>query len=96
MKLTGTGLAPADVVAVARDEAPVALDSRARAAMEKSAAIVARIAASDEPAYGVSTGFGSLATTPIPAERREQLQRALIRSHAAGMGPAVEREACGR
>ena len=93
VELTDTGLAPADVVAVARDEAAVALGARARAAMEKSAAIVARIAASDEPAYGVSTGFGSLATTPIPAERREQLQRALIRSHAAGMGPAVEREA---
>ena len=93
VELTGTGLAPADVVAVARDEAAVALGARARAAMERSAAIVARIAASDEPAYGVSTGFGSLATTPIPAERREQLQRTLIRSHAAGMGPAVEREA---
>jgi histidine ammonia-lyase len=42
--------------------------------------------------YGVSTGFGSLATTVIPPERREELQRALIRSHAAGIGPAVEDE----
>ena len=42
--------------------------------------------------YGVSTGFGSLAGTWIPAERREELQRSLIRSHAAGMGPPVERE----
>src|ERR671930_367500 len=55
-------------------------------------AAVARLAASDEPAYGVSTGFGSLASVAIPAERREELQRALIRSHAAGMGPPVERE----
>src|SRR5581483_2026949 len=82
----------ADVVAVARDRAPVAISSGAREAMERSAAIVARLAASDEPAYGVSTGFGSLATTPIPAARREELQRALVRSHAAGMGPPVERE----
>jgi len=92
IELTGSGLRPADVVAVARDRAPVAISSGAREAMERSAAIVARLAASDEPAYGVSTGFGSLATTPIPAARREELQRALVRSHAAGMGPPVERE----
>jgi len=60
--------------------------------MEQSAAVVARLAAFDEPAYGVSTGFGSLANVVIPADRREELQRALIRSHAAGMGPPVERE----
>jgi histidine ammonia-lyase len=60
--------------------------------MAESAAIVERLASSPEPAYGISTGFGSLATTPIPAERREELQRALIRSHAAGLGPPVERE----
>jgi histidine ammonia-lyase len=60
--------------------------------MAESAAIVERLASSPEPAYGISTGFGSLARTPIPAERREELQRALIRSHAAGLGPPVERE----
>jgi histidine ammonia-lyase len=60
--------------------------------MAESAAVVERLAASDEPVYGVSTGFGSLATTPIAPERREELQRALLRSHAAGMGPPVERE----
>ena len=42
--------------------------------------------------YGVSTGFGALATRHIPVELRAQLQRSLIRSHAAGAGPEVERE----
>jgi histidine ammonia-lyase len=60
--------------------------------MAESAAVVERLAASDEPVYGVSTGFGSLATTWIHASGREELQRALLRSHAAGMGPPVERE----
>ena len=92
IELTGRGLEPADVVAVAHDRARVSLGVDARRAMSESAAIVERLAASDEPAYGVSTGFGSLATTPIPAARREELQRALIRSHAAGMGPPVEPE----
>ena len=59
-------------------------------AMERSAAVVAALVDSEEPVYGVSTGFGSLATVRIPAERREELQRALIRSHAAGMGDPVE------
>jgi histidine ammonia-lyase len=92
VELSGTGLSPADVVTVARSDARVVLSDEARRAMEESAAVVSRLAASDEPHYGVSTGFGSLATVPIEAERREELQRALIRSHAAGMGPAVERE----
>jgi histidine ammonia-lyase len=92
IELSGTGLAADEVVAVAREDAGVELADDARDAMAKSAAIVDRLASSAEPVYGVSTGFGSLATTPIPAERREELQRALIRSHAAGMGEPVERE----
>jgi histidine ammonia-lyase len=60
--------------------------------MSTAADIVERLAESDEPVYGVSTGFGSLVRTAIPAERREELQRALIRSHSAGMGPRVEAE----
>ncbi|MBX5470660.1 MAG: histidine ammonia-lyase [Thermoleophilaceae bacterium] len=92
VELSGTGLSPAEVVAVARAAASVELSEAGRAAMAESAAVVERLAASDEPAYGVSTGFGSLATVPIPPGRRDELQRALLRSHAAGMGPPVERE----
>jgi histidine ammonia-lyase len=92
VELNGAGLSPADVVAVARGDASVELGARGRAAMEVSAAAVQRALHAPEPAYGVSTGFGSLANLVIPADRREELQRALIRSHAAGMGPPVERE----
>ncbi len=86
------GLGPGEVIAVARQGASATLGAAAREAMERSAEIVERLAASEEPAYGVSTGFGSLALTRIPADQRKELQRALIRSHAAGMGPAVEAE----
>jgi len=92
VELAGTSLAPEDVVAVARGGASAVLGDAAREAMERSARVVARHAASGEPAYGISTGFGSLANVVIPAARRGELQRALIRSHAAGMGPPVERE----
>jgi histidine ammonia-lyase len=92
IELVGDRVEPGDVIAVARHGVPARLSDEARAAMEASAAVVSRLAAADHPVYGVSTGFGSLAGTWIPPERREELQRALIRSHAAGMGPPVERE----
>jgi histidine ammonia-lyase len=92
VELTGSALSPDDVIAVARDGAEAVLTPRALAAMEASAAVVARLADRSEPAYGVSTGFGSLANVSIPVDRREELQRALVRSHAAGMGPTVEVE----
>jgi histidine ammonia-lyase len=81
-----------EVVAVAREGAPVRLTDEARAAVERARAVVDALAAAPTPAYGISTGFGALATRHIPTERRAQLQRSLIRSHAAGSGPAVERE----
>jgi histidine ammonia-lyase len=92
IELTGTGLSMDEVVAVARGDGPVRLAPEARRAMEASAAVVERLADREEPAYGVSTGFGSLANVSIPVERREELQRALVRSHAAGMGPPIETE----
>jgi histidine ammonia-lyase len=92
VELTGTGLSPADVIAVSREGAEVTLAPDARRAMEDSAAVASRLGDRAEPAYGVSTGFGSLANVSIPLERREELQGALVRSHAAGMGPPVEPE----
>ena len=92
IELGPQGATAEQVVAVARDGAVVRLSDGARAAMDETALVVARLAESEEPAYGISTGFGSLAQTRIPAGRRADLQRALVRSHAAGMGPPVERE----
>jgi histidine ammonia-lyase len=92
VELTGTGLTVDEVIGVARGGERVELSDQARGTMERSAAVVARLTEREEPVYGVSTGFGSLATVPIGAERREELQSALVRSHAAGMGPPVERE----
>ncbi len=87
-----TGITPADVVAVARHDAPVELSESAVAAMARSRGIVDGIEASGKPVYGVSTGFGALAGTSIAPERRAELQHALIRSHAAGIGAPMPRE----
>ncbi|HTU95469.1 MAG TPA: histidine ammonia-lyase [Solirubrobacteraceae bacterium] len=83
---------PADVVAVARDGAPVQLSSEALTAIDTGRRTVDALAADVRPHYGVSTGFGALASRHIPPESRTQLQRSLIRSHAAGAGDEVERE----
>ena len=81
-----------DIVAVARGGAAVAVAEEAVAAIDESRTHIEALAANPTPVYGVSTGFGALATRHIPQEMRKQLQRSLIRSHAAGSGPEVERE----
>ncbi len=81
-----------DVVVVARGGARVDLDPGVLDRTARARDVVDHLAASPEPAYGISTGFGALATTQIPVERREQLQRSVVRSHAAGSGPVVESE----
>lgn len=82
----------ADVVAVARHGAHVLLDQDALAAVQATRDIIEGLADDADPHYGISTGFGALATTFITTDRRGQLQASLVRSHAAGSGPEVERE----
>lgn len=60
--------------------------------MLRTAAVVDGFVHGDIPVYGITTGFGSLASVVIPPDRTAELQLALLRSHAAGMGPAIERE----
>jgi histidine ammonia-lyase len=81
-----------DVLAVARGGAKVELDPAAREALARGRALVDELAAAPTPTYGISTGFGALATRHIDPELRAALQRSLIRSHAAGLGEIVEPE----
>ncbi|MFJ7270165.1 histidine ammonia-lyase [Streptomyces sp. NPDC099050] len=87
-----SGTTAEDVIAVARGNARVELSGEAVAALAAAREIVDALAAKPEPVYGVSTGFGALASRHISPELRAQLQRNIVRSHAAGMGPRVERE----
>ncbi|MFH9663054.1 histidine ammonia-lyase [Streptomyces sp. NPDC017248] len=87
-----SGVTASDVLAVARGGARVELSAQAVAALAAAREIVDALAAKPDPVYGVSTGFGALATRHISPELRAQLQRNIVRSHAAGMGPRVERE----
>ncbi len=80
-----------EVVAIARGEA-IELDLEALSRVGRGRALINSLASDSTPHYGVSTGFGALATTFIAADRRAQLQHSLVRSHAAGTGSEVEQE----
>jgi histidine ammonia-lyase len=91
--LVGVGPVSFDeVMSVARFGATVQLTDEALAAVAHSRGRIEQLASDIRPHYGVSTGFGALARVHIPPEKRTQLQRSLIRSHAAGSGPEVETE----
>ena len=91
--VVGTGpLSIAEVVAVARGGARVDLDPAALEAVATSRAHIDSLAGDERPHYGISTGFGALATTFIAPERCITLQQSLVRSHAAGSGSEVEPE----
>jgi histidine ammonia-lyase len=72
------------------DRRRIEIDPSAWGPVEASAAVVRRIVEEGRTAYGVNTGFGSLAKTRIPAEAVTELQHRLVLSHAAGTGPLLE------
>ena len=90
--LGSSGLTMQQVVEVARNSAKIEIAKEALEKMAATRAHIESLAASETPVYGISTGFGALANRHIAPEDRVQLQKSLIRSHAAGMGEPVEKE----
>src|SRR3982074_1257577 len=80
-----------EIVAVARDGVPVSLSASAQQESRAGRRGIEALADDVVPHYGVSTGFGALATRHIPMGRRAALQRSLVRSHAGGSGAEGER-----
>lgn len=87
--LDGRSLTIADVVSVARHGARVAIDQAAARRAEATRKTVEQAAAGDEAVYGLNTGFGKLASVRVPRDQLLQLQRNLILSHVAGVGPPL-------
>jgi len=90
--LTGADLTVTDVEAVARHGVAAALDIHARERLQEARDVIESLVAEGAVVYGVTTGFGDLATTFVPPERSAELQRRLLMSHAAGVGPPFPRE----
>ena len=80
------------LIAVARFFEPIELSDEVIQRLHRQREAIDALVTSGEAIYGLSTGFGSLATTSISPELRRDLQRSLIRSHAAGVGDEVEGE----
>lgn len=87
--IDGGPLSIADVMAIARDGAAVELDQGAARRMMESRRVVDEVLASDRVVYGITTGFGALASTRVGPDEAAELQIHLLRSHAAGVGPPV-------
>ena len=90
--LNSSGLSMDEVVRVARHGEKLTISQEALDKMAITRAHIESLAAGQTPVYGISTGFGALANKHIAPEDRVQLQKSLIRSHAAGMGDPVENE----
>jgi len=87
----GTGsMTRRELLRVARGFETLQLDDGVLARLATQREAIDALVSSGAPVYGLSTGFGSLATTFISPDQRRDLQRSLIRSHAAGVGPEVE------
>src|SRR5919108_507783 len=92
LPLTGRDLTIGDVVAVARERRSIELDPGAVERMRASRAVIERLVAEGAPVYGVTTGFGDLADVRIDPAQTADLQRNLVRSHAAGVGEPLPEE----
>src|SRR5690242_13304909 len=72
--------------AVARQAAAVEIGRDAARRLERAYAFVQHLARTETAVYGLTTGCGPLAGHQIPADRREEFQRNLVRSHAVTLG----------
>jgi histidine ammonia-lyase len=89
LELNGQKLSLAQIVAVTSGKEPVALSSRARAAVNEARQIIEKIIAEGRTVYGVNTGFGRLSDVRIEPRELRDLQLNLVRSHACGLGPPL-------
>ncbi|MEN5159358.1 histidine ammonia-lyase [Achromobacter spanius] len=80
----------ADLRRAYRQPVSLTLDPGAAQGIDASVATVERIIAEGRTVYGINTGFGLLASTKIAREDLQALQTSLVRSHAAGVGEALD------
>jgi histidine ammonia-lyase len=92
LQLTGRDLTIDAVIEVARGRRAVALDPEAAERMATSRAAIERLVDGGAIVYGVTTGFGDLADVRISPSQTAELQRNLVRSHAAGVGEPLADE----
>ncbi len=78
-----------DVQDILAGSVQLAVSSSAQRRVAQSREVVERAVTRGERVYGVTTGFGRLASVSIPVAQQAELQRNLILSHAVGVGPSL-------
>ena len=84
--LDGKSLTLQDVVNVARKGYKVEIAPAAKEQIKECAASVSEWVKEGRVVYGITTGFGDLASVVIPRDKGRQLQENLLLSHACGYG----------
>src|ERR1043165_5181833 len=84
--IDGNSLRLEDVIAVARRKASVSVSRVAQERVSAARVAIDKLVADNAVVYGVTTGFGKLSDVAIPPAKLADLQRNLVRSHAAGVG----------
>ncbi|MDD2517304.1 MAG: aromatic amino acid lyase, partial [Synergistales bacterium] len=92
LELNGHSLRLEDVVDVAREGRKIALDRSAVAFVERGSRMVRSWVEDGRIIYGITTGFGDLASQVIPPDKSEKLQENLLTSHACGVGEPFPEE----
>ena len=87
LHIDGNSLTIEDVERVALLKNRVSLSDRAMTQLNHSRKAVEDVVKSGAPVYGITTGFGKFKDVTINPEDTEKLQRNLLLSHAAGVGP---------
>lgn len=89
-KISAAHLTIEEVGAILENHATLELSDDARQRIVRCRKYLdKKIAESDVPIYGVTTGFGSLCNVSVDKDRLAQLQVNLIMSHACGVGSRV-------
>ncbi|CAG0915710.1 unnamed protein product [Notodromas monacha] len=87
--LDGNSLTPDDLVMLGKYAYKIRISSEAEAKVREARTLVDTILEKNSVVYGITTGFGNFARTVIGRDDLKQLQKNLIRSHAAGVGPPL-------
>ncbi|MCF7934868.1 MAG: histidine ammonia-lyase [Synergistales bacterium] len=86
IELNGHSLTLDEIVKVAREGYTITLDPAAEAFVQRGAEMVSSWVEQEKVIYGITTGFGDLATVMIPQDQSTRLQENLLKSHSCGVG----------
>merc|ERR1711962_431626 len=89
MLLDGYSLSTDDLLQLGKNRFKIKLTKESEEKVSKSRELIDNLVKENKTVYGITTGFGKFARTVIEKKKLEELQENLIRSHAAGVGPAL-------